>query len=54
MPALTWAFQICLKAKESQQIVAMIKRTFLEKGLPYASELALQNCKDLFKILQVE
>ena len=24
---------------------SMIKKTFLEKGLPYASELALQNCK---------
>jgi len=31
---------------------SMIKKTFLEKGLPYASELALQNCKDLLTILQ--
>ena len=31
---------------------SMIKRTFMEKGLPYASELALQNCKDLLKILE--
>ncbi len=31
---------------------SMIKRTFQEKGLPYASELALQNCKDLLKILE--
>lgn len=30
----------------------MIKRTFLERGLPYASELALENAKDLMKILQ--
>jgi len=30
----------------------MIKRTFQQKGLPYASELALQNCKDLIKILK--
>lgn len=30
----------------------MIKRTFKSKGLPYASELALQNVKDLLKILQ--
>ena len=30
----------------------MIKRTFTEKGLPYASELALQNCKDLLTILK--
>jgi UV DNA damage endonuclease len=31
---------------------SMIKRTFLERGLPYASELGLQNSKDLIKILQ--
>ncbi len=31
---------------------SMIKRTFQEKGLPYASELVLQNCKDLLKILE--
>jgi UV DNA damage endonuclease len=31
---------------------SMIKRTFQQKGLPYASELALQNCKDLIKILK--
>ena len=31
---------------------SMIKRTFKEKGLDYASELALANCKDLIKILQ--
>ena len=31
---------------------SMIKRTFLEKGLPYASQLALENCKDLLKILK--
>ena len=31
---------------------SMIKRTFQEKGLPYASELALQNCKDLLEILK--
>ncbi len=30
----------------------MIKRTFQEKGLPYVSELALANCRDLLKILQ--
>ena len=29
----------------------MIK-TFLEKGIQYAGELALQNCKDLLKILK--
>ena len=31
---------------------SMIKRTFLEKGIDYASELSLQNCKDLVKIIQ--
>lgn len=30
----------------------MIKKTWLQKGLPYASELALKNCKDLLKILE--
>lgn len=30
----------------------MIKRTFIAKGLPYCSELALQNARDLFKIVQ--
>ena len=31
---------------------SMIKRTFLARGLPYASELALKNVQDLKKILQ--
>ena len=31
---------------------SMIKKTFKEKGLPYASELTLANCKDLLKILK--
>ena len=30
----------------------MIKRTFQQKGLPYASALTLQNAKDLLQILQ--
>jgi len=30
----------------------MIKRTFQQRGLPYASELALANCQDLLKVLQ--
>ena len=30
----------------------MIKRTFQQKGIKYASELALANCKDLIKILK--
>ena len=29
----------------------MVKKTFLAKGVPYASELALKNCQDLIKIL---
>ena len=31
---------------------SMIKRTFLERGIEYASELSLQNCQDLIKIIQ--
>jgi len=30
----------------------MIKKTFLAKGISYCSELALQNVRDLFKIVQ--
>ena len=40
---------------KSQRITTnrtMIKRTFHEKGIGYASELALQNVRDLYKILQ--
>lgn len=40
---------------KSQRITTnrtMIKRTFLEKGIGYASELALQNVRDLYKILE--
>ena len=31
---------------------SMVKRTFLERGIEYASELALQNVQDLKKIIQ--
>ena len=31
---------------------SMIKRTFESKGINYASELGLQNCKDLFEIIK--
>jgi len=31
---------------------SMIKKTFNEKGIDYAGELALQNVRDLFTILQ--
>ena len=40
------------KSKRITTNRGMIKRTFLQKGIPYASELALANCKDLVKILQ--
>lgn len=30
----------------------MVKKTFLERGLPYASQLALQNVKDLYRVLE--
>ncbi len=30
----------------------MVKKTFLEKGLPYASELSLKNARDLTKIIE--
>ena len=29
----------------------MVKKTLLEKGINYASELSLKNCKDLFEII---
>ena len=31
---------------------SMVKKTFLAKGLSYASELSLKNCKDLFTIIK--
>ena len=40
------------KSKRVTTNRSMIRRTFLEKGLSYASELALQNCLDLEKIIQ--
>ena len=40
------------KSKRVTTNRSMIKRTFQEKGISYASELALQNCMDLFKILR--
>ena len=30
----------------------MIKRTFKQKGITYASELGLLNCQDLYRILE--
>ena len=49
---------ICTALSEkpkSQRITtnrSMIKRTFQEKGLPYTSQLTLENCNDLLKILK--
>ena len=40
------------KSKRVTTNRSMIKRTFKEKGIAYASELALQNIKDLKKILE--
>lgn len=40
------------KSKRITTNRTMIKRTFLEKGIGYASELALQNVQDLCKILE--
>ena len=42
------------KSKRVTTNRSMIRRTFLDKGLPYASELALQNCLDLEKIIEQE
>ena len=41
--------------KNLQKIISsrtMIKKTFLDKGLEYASQLSLKNCKDLFTIIK--
>lgn len=40
------------KSKRITTNRSMIKRTFKEKGIAYASELAMQNIKDLKKILE--
>lgn len=39
------------KSKRITTNRSMIKKTFLEKGTPYVSELVLQNVQDLYKIL---
>ena len=43
---------ICLSQPELTTNRSMVKRTFQQKGITYASELALQNVRDLFKIVQ--
>ena len=40
------------KSKRITTNRTMIKRTFNERGIGYASELALQNVRDLYKILE--
>jgi UV DNA damage endonuclease len=40
------------KSKRITTNRGMIKKTFMQKGIPYASELSLENCKDLLKILK--
>lgn len=40
------------KSKRVTTNRSMIKKTFIEKGIAYASELALQNVKDLLTILK--
>ncbi len=43
---------ICLSQPDLTTNRSMVKRTFLQKGIVYASELALKNVTDLYKILQ--
>ena len=40
------------KSKRVTTNRSMIKKTFQQKGIDYASELGLQNCQDLLTILQ--
>ena len=49
---INMGFSSLPKSKRITTNRSMIKKTFLEKGLPYASELSLQNIKDLKKILE--
>ena len=40
---------------KNQKIVcnrSMVKKTFLDKGISYAADLAIQNCLDLYKIIK--
>jgi UV DNA damage endonuclease len=50
-PCINMGFSTLPKSKRITTNRGMIKRTFTERGLPYASELALMNLKDLNKIL---
>jgi UV DNA damage endonuclease len=49
---INMGFSSLPKSKRITTNRSMIKKTFLEKGLTYASELSLQNVKDLKKILE--
>ena len=40
------------KSKRVTTNRSMVKKTFKERGITYASELALQNCRDLLTILE--
>jgi UV DNA damage endonuclease len=46
----------CINTELNKQKITtnrgMIKRTFLKRGIPYASQLALKNISDLIKILE--
>jgi len=41
-----------LKAEGITTNRGMIKKTFMSKGLPYASELAVQNVRDLYTVME--
>ena len=45
----------CLNTQLAEEgvnpIRGMIRKTWLERGLPHASQLALQNCQDLLKMV---
>ena len=49
---INMGFSSLPKSKRITTNRSMIKRTFKEKGIGYASELALQNVRDLQKILE--
>ena len=54
------SMELSQPVKQGRQIIrerittnrSMIRRTFKERGIAYASELALKNCRDLEKILK--
>jgi len=46
------AMNLTLREQDIRANRGMRKKTFEEKGLPYAGKLAQQNCQDLEKILE--